>query len=117
VAAAPPPAMGRLQRAARDMRPGRASASESSPTPGDDGARRLDVRESAPDIGMLLERLGEAEAALVVGDLDLDTTTPVGRATASALTVLGNGERDRSTPAAGVRPPTVRADEPERRQR
>jgi peptidoglycan hydrolase-like protein with peptidoglycan-binding domain len=69
------------------------------------------------DIAMLLERLQEAEAALVIADLDLDTTTPAGRATASTLRVLGGGERDRSRPPAGVGAPAPRANEPDGRHR
>jgi peptidoglycan hydrolase-like protein with peptidoglycan-binding domain len=85
-------------------------------------ARGLVISDSASlahplrDIGMLLERLREAEAALVIGDLDLDTTTPAGRATASTLAVLGNRERDRRGPPAGVRRPAARTDESGRRE-
>jgi peptidoglycan hydrolase-like protein with peptidoglycan-binding domain len=83
-------------------------------------ARGLVMSDSASladplrDIAMLLERLREAEAALVVADLDLDTTTPAGRATASTLAVLGNRERDWRRPPAGVRRPAARTDEPGR---
>jgi peptidoglycan hydrolase-like protein with peptidoglycan-binding domain len=69
------------------------------------------------DIAMLLERLQEAEAALVIADLDLDTTTPAGRASASTLRVLAGGERDRSRPPAGVGAPAPRANEPDGRHR
>jgi DNA invertase Pin-like site-specific DNA recombinase len=82
-------------------------------------ARGLVISDSASfadplrDIGMLLERLREAEAALVVADLDLDTTTPAGRATASTLTLLGDRERRRRP--ADV-PPSERADQSGRRE-
>ena len=70
-----------------------------------------DLANPLRDIGMLLERLREAEAALVIGDLDLDTSTAAGRATASTLTLLGSRERDRGRPPAAERPPAARADE------
>ena len=68
-------------------------------------ARRLVVSDlkrlsqSPHDLGALIAWFGDADAALIALDLDLDTSTPQGRQIASTLIALGNGER-RSAQAA-----------------
>jgi peptidoglycan hydrolase-like protein with peptidoglycan-binding domain len=97
-----------LRRALRQISAGRARGLVLSDSAGLENPLR--------DIGALLERLREAEAALVIGDIDLDTTTPAGRATASTLTLLGSRERERGRSPASMPPLAARDDERDGRE-
>jgi hypothetical protein len=63
-----------------------------------------DIERLAPslsDLGTLLERCRDARAALVVPDLDLETTTVEGRRLASVLIRLGGLEPDPASQRPG----------------
>jgi DNA invertase Pin-like site-specific DNA recombinase/peptidoglycan hydrolase-like protein with peptidoglycan-binding domain len=51
------------------------------------------LSRSPEDLGVLIAWFRDADARLVALDLDLDTSTPVGRRVASTLIALGDGER------------------------
>jgi DNA invertase Pin-like site-specific DNA recombinase/peptidoglycan hydrolase-like protein with peptidoglycan-binding domain len=51
------------------------------------------LSRSPEDLGVLIAWFRDADARLVALDLDLDTSTPVGRQVASTLIALGDGER------------------------
>jgi DNA invertase Pin-like site-specific DNA recombinase/peptidoglycan hydrolase-like protein with peptidoglycan-binding domain len=51
------------------------------------------LSRSPQDLGVLIAWFRDADATLVALDLDLDTSTPVGRQVASTLIALGDGER------------------------
>lgn len=50
---------------------------------------------STADLGVLMEWLRDADAALIALDLDLDTSTAVGRSVAGTLITLGGWQRER----------------------
>jgi DNA invertase Pin-like site-specific DNA recombinase len=65
------------------------------------------LSRSCPDLGALMAWFRDANATLVALDVDLDTSTPVGRKVASTLIALGNADRGIAQAAqngsAGVR--------------
>jgi DNA invertase Pin-like site-specific DNA recombinase/peptidoglycan hydrolase-like protein with peptidoglycan-binding domain len=54
------------------------------------------LSRSIADLGMLLEWLRDADAALVALDLGIDTSTPGGQEVAATLVTLGGWERDQA---------------------
>jgi DNA invertase Pin-like site-specific DNA recombinase/peptidoglycan hydrolase-like protein with peptidoglycan-binding domain len=58
------------------------------------------VTDSLADLGALLEWFRDADAALVALDLDIDTTTPHGHRTASALMAVAGWETERRSARA-----------------